>query len=150
LENRHPVATVKKIFWLNDAMTAGLISEAVAGRSPEAGAAYFALCLPVCVPARKFRLRAIDRTDERERNERLKLSLSKIEDLFAQPPFVNCAGWDRQSKEGEAGESLIFHGALYFIPILIFYGGGRREEYCGMMTDDVIEDNGAYRALRRA
>jgi hypothetical protein len=35
---------------------------------------------------------------------------------------------------------LVFHGALYFIPMLIFYGGGRREEYCGMMTDDVIED----------
>jgi integrase len=96
------------------------------------------------------KLRAIDRTDERERNERLKLSLSKIEDLFAQPPFVNCAGWDRQSKEGVNGESLIFHGALYFIPMLIFYGGGRREEYCGLMTNDVIEDNGAYPYLHIA
>jgi hypothetical protein len=32
------------------------------------------------------KLRAIDSTDERERDERLKLPLSKIEDLFAQPP----------------------------------------------------------------
>ena len=40
------------------------------------------------------KLRAIDGTDERERDERLKLPLSKIEALFIQPPFVNCAGWD--------------------------------------------------------
>jgi hypothetical protein len=40
------------------------------------------------------KLRAIDSADERERDERLKLPLSKIEDLFTQPPFVNCAGWD--------------------------------------------------------
>jgi integrase len=49
-----------------------------------------------------------------------------------------------------AGDSLVFHGALFFIPMLIFYGGGRREEYCGMMTDDVIEDNGAYPYLHIA
>jgi integrase len=96
------------------------------------------------------KLRAIDGTDERERDERLKLPLSKIEDLFAQPPFVNCAGWDRQSKQGAAGEALVFHGALYFIPMLIFYGGGRREEYCGLMTDDVIEGNGAHPYLHIA
>jgi integrase len=97
------------------------------------------------------KLRAIDGADERERDERLKLPLSKIEDLFAQPPFVNCADWNRQSKEGAAGKSLVFHGALYFIPMLIFYGGGRREEYCGLMTDDVIEDNkGAYPYLHIA
>ncbi|MGY4349717.1 site-specific recombinase XerD [Bradyrhizobium sp. GM7.3] len=96
------------------------------------------------------KLRAIDSTDERERDERLKLPLSKIKDLFAQPPFVNCAGWDRQSKEGAAGKSLVFHGALYFIPMMTFYGGGRREEYCGLMTDDVIEGNGEHPYLRIA
>jgi integrase len=96
------------------------------------------------------KLRAIDSADERERDERLKLPLSKIENLFAQPPFVNCAGWDRQAKEGAAGKSLVFHGALYFIPMLIFYGGGRREEYCGLMTDDVIDDNGTHPYLHIA
>jgi hypothetical protein len=61
------------------------------------------------------------------------------------------AGWDLQSKEGAAGKSLGFHGSLYFIPMMIVYGGGRREEYCGLMTDDVIEDNnGAYPYLHIA
>jgi integrase len=96
------------------------------------------------------KLRAIDNTDERERDERLKLPLPKIKNLFKQPPFVNCAGWDRLSEEGVPNESLIFHGALYFIPMLIFYGGGRREEYCGLMTGDVIENNGEHPYLHIA
>jgi hypothetical protein len=77
------------------------------------------------------KLRSVDTSDERDRDERLKLPLAKIENLFKQPPFVNCAGWDRLSKEGADGQSLVYHGALYFIPMMIFYGGGRREEYCG-------------------
>ena len=96
------------------------------------------------------KLRSIDSSDERDRDERLKLPLSKIENLFKQPPFVNCAGWDRLSEEGIAGHSLVFHGALYFIPMMIFYGGGRREEYCGLMVDDVIENNGAHPYLHIA
>jgi hypothetical protein len=90
------------------------------------------------------KLRSVDNNDERERDERLKLPLPNIENLFKQPPFVNCAGWDRLSERGIVGQSLVYHGALYFIPMLIFYGGGRREEYCGLMVDDVIEDNGPY------
>jgi hypothetical protein len=77
------------------------------------------------------KLRSVDSSNERERDERLKLPLPKIENLFKQPPFVNCAGWDRLSEEGASGQSLVFHGAPYFIPMMIFYGGGRREEYCG-------------------
>src|SRR5258708_4948856 len=60
----------------------------------------------------------------RDRDERLKLDLSRIEALFMQASFVNCAGWDELSKEGAPGTSLVFHGALYFIPMMIFYGGG--------------------------
>lgn len=96
------------------------------------------------------KLRAIDNTDERERDERLKLPLPKIKNLFNQPPFVNCASWNRLSEEGVPNESLVFHGALYFIPMLMFYGGGRREEYCGLMTGDVIETNGEHPYLHIA
>lgn len=96
------------------------------------------------------KLRVINTTDERERDERLKLPLPKIKNLFNQPPFVNCAGWNRLSEEGAPNESLVFHGALYFVPMLMFYGGGRREEYCGLMTGDVIETNGEYPYLHIA
>lgn len=96
------------------------------------------------------KLRVINATDERERDERLKLPLPKIKNLFNQPPFVNCAGWNRLSEEGAPNESLVFHGALYFVPMLMFYGGGRREEYCGLMLGDVIETNGEYPYLHIA
>lgn len=96
------------------------------------------------------KLRVINNTDERERDERLKLPLPKIKNLFNQPPFVNCAGWNRLSEEGVPNESLVFHGALYFVPMLMFYGGGRREEYCGLMTGDVIETNGEHPYLHIA
>jgi integrase len=96
------------------------------------------------------RLRSVDSADERERDERLKLPLPRIENLFRQPPFVNCAGWDRLSEQGASGQSLVYHGALYYIPMMIFYGGGRREEYCGLMIDDVIEDNGEHPYLHIA
>jgi integrase len=96
------------------------------------------------------KLRSVDTSDERDRDERLKLSLPKIENLFKQPPFVNCAGWDRLSEEGADGQSLVYHGALYFIPMMTFYGGGRREEYCGLMIHDVVEDNGPYPYLHIA
>jgi TctA family transporter len=36
----------------------------------------------------------------------------------------------------------VFHCALYFVPILIYYTGCRREELCGLTVDDVILDHG--------
>jgi integrase len=43
---------------------------------------------------------------------------------------------------GPDSAALVFHCALYFVPMLIYYCGGRREEFCGLMVEDVIEDNG--------
>nr|WP_092681182.1 DUF6538 domain-containing protein [Rhodopseudomonas pseudopalustris] len=96
------------------------------------------------------KLRAIDSSETRAREERTKFSLGQIEKLFEQAPFVNCARWDKLSQFGADGHSLVYHGALYFIPMLIFYGGGRLEEYCGLIMDDVIETNGAHPYLHIA
>ncbi|WP_398464742.1 DUF6538 domain-containing protein [Tardiphaga sp.] len=96
------------------------------------------------------KLRAADTSEERDRDERKKLSLESVVRLFQQAPFNNCLSWKHQHKEGAPGETLVFHGALYYIPMLIFYGGGRREEYCGLMIDDVILDNGPHPYLHIA
>ena len=96
------------------------------------------------------KLRAVDSSDERERDERLKLSLDRIGALFDQPPFNNCLSWKHQDQEGSSDNTLVFHGALYFIPMLMFYGGGRREEYCGLMIEDVILANGPHPYLHIA
>jgi integrase len=88
------------------------------------------------------KLRAKNTKKVRARNARPKMSLEVVKGVFQTPPFMNCAGWDRLSELGREGEELVFHCALYFVPQLIYYGGGRREEFCGLMVNDVILDNG--------
>lgn len=88
------------------------------------------------------KLRAKNTKKVRARNARPKLPLSVVEKLFHAPPFVNCAGWDQLNTPGVDGQELVFHGAVYFVAQLIYYGGGRREEFCGLLVDDVIIDNG--------
>ncbi len=79
---------------------------------------------------------------KRARNARPKLEIDKLKAVFATPPFNNRAGWDRLTEPGIENVSVIFHCALYFVPILIYYTGCRREELCGLMVDEVIVDNG--------
>lgn len=80
--------------------------------------------------------------NKRARNARPKLDIDKLKAVFATPPFNNCAGWNRLTEPGVENGAVIFHCALYFVPILIYYTGCRREELCGLMVDDVIVDNG--------
>lgn len=79
---------------------------------------------------------------KRARDERAKLPIEKAEAIFRTPPFNNCAAWDRLAESGPDTLRRIFHCALYFVPILIYYTGCRREELCGLMVDDVVLDNG--------
>ena len=88
------------------------------------------------------KLRSTSSKKVRARNARAKLPFDVLERIFRTPPFVNCAAWNKLHKAGLDGENLVFHCALYFIPMLIYYCGGRREEFCGLMVADVILDNG--------
>jgi integrase len=54
--------------------------------------------------------------------------------IFQATPFTGCASWDQELEPGCA----IYHRALYFVPLLLQYHGGRREEICGLEVDDVI------------
>lgn len=87
------------------------------------------------------KLRAKSRgKNKRARDERAKLPIDSAKAMFLTAPFINCAGWDDMGTGGEEGGSQIFHCALYFVPILIYYTGARREELCGAMVDDIIFD----------
>jgi integrase len=88
------------------------------------------------------KLRAKSDKDTRDRNERPKLPIDRAKAIYRTPPFNNSAGWDALDEKGVEGAQQIFHCALYFVPILIYYTGCRREELCGLMVDDVIFDNG--------
>jgi integrase len=74
------------------------------------------------------------------RDERAKPPIDRAKAIFQTAPFVNCTGWDEHGEWGEEGARQIFHCALYFVPILIYYTGARREELCGAMVDDIILD----------
>jgi hypothetical protein len=73
------------------------------------------------------KLRTKSDKDTRDRDERLKLPIERAMVIFQTAPFINCAGWDELGKWGEQGARQIFHCALYFVPILIYYTGARRE-----------------------
>jgi integrase len=88
----------------------------------------------------KLRAKGRKRDAKRARNARPKLPIESARAIFLTPPFINCAGWDELDAPGEAGAARIFHCALYFVPILIYYLGARREELCGAMVDDIILD----------
>ncbi|OSI20530.1 DUF6538 domain-containing protein [Bradyrhizobium canariense] len=78
--------------------------------------------------------------NKRARDERPKLPIGKAKAIFETAPFINSARWNELDVAGEEGARLIFHCALYFVPILIYYTGARREELCGAMAADVIAD----------
>jgi integrase len=88
------------------------------------------------------KLRTKSDKDTRDRDERPKLPIDGALAIFRTPPFNNCASWDALGEPGWEGARQIFHCALYFVPMLIYYTGCRREEICGAMVDDVIFDNG--------
>lgn len=81
------------------------------------------------------------RKNKRARDLRPKLPIEGAKAIFRTAPFINCAGWDELGAWGEKGaRQQVFHCALYFVPILIYYTGARREELCGAMVDDIIAD----------
>ena len=75
---------------------------------------------------------------KRARDERPKLPIEYAAAIFRTAPFINCAGWNDLREWGEEGARQVFHSALYFVPILIYHTGARREELCGAMVDDII------------
>ena len=84
------------------------------------------------------RLRARNTQDDRARNARPTLKAEAATRVFASPPFTGCRSWEEPLEPGDA----VFHRALYFVPLMLYYQGGRREEFCGLEVDDVIVDNG--------
>ena len=84
------------------------------------------------------RLRARNTQDDRARNARPTLKADAATRVFAAPPFTGCRSWEEPLAAGDA----LYHRALYFVPLLLYYQGGRREEFCGLAVDDVVLDNG--------
>lgn len=75
-------------------------------------------------------------------NQRAKLPITSAGNIFKMAPFINCAGWDKLEQWGEPNRQQIFHCAVYYVPLLAYYTGARREELCGALVEDIIEPAG--------
>ena len=76
----------------------------------------------------------------RSRDQRAVPTEQQIDAYFHSPVFTGCASWKKLHVPGKE----IFHRAAYFGPIIAYYQGMRREEYCGLAVDDVVSDNGPH------
>jgi integrase len=74
----------------------------------------------------------------RGRNQRSIPVATDVRRLFDMPVFTGYAKWDDIDTRGDE----FFHRGEYFCPMLAYYSGARREEYCGLTVDDIITDNG--------
>ncbi|AEG50644.1 integrase family protein [Sphingobium chlorophenolicum L-1] len=60
--------------------------------------------------------------------------------LFSLPPWTGCASEKRRFAPGET----IIHDACYFVPMIAWYTGLRREEICGLQLIDIDQEDGLW------
>ncbi|HEX7852426.1 MAG TPA: tyrosine-type recombinase/integrase [Sphingobium sp.] len=64
--------------------------------------------------------------------------IAEVEKMFSLPPWTGCFSEKNRFEPGDR----IFHDALYWVFIMAWYHGFRREEMCGIALVDVILDKG--------
>lgn len=84
--------------------------------------------------------------DADEREARKRYTREQGEALFKLPPWTGCEGTGERL---EAGKTVI-HDGLFFVLLLVWYTGARREELCKLMLDDVEHRHGIHYLLIRA
>lgn len=86
----------------------------------------------VPVDALKFsQFMVADRKDER--NARAAYTLEQGKELFSLPPWTGCRSVDERLESGDQ----IYHDSLFFVLLLVWYTGMRREEVCKLLVTDV-------------
>lgn len=84
-----------------------------------------------------------ENTDEREARQRY--TVEQGEAIFRLAPWTGCAGLSDRLSPGRN----IFHDALFFVLLLVWYTGARREELCKLMLDDIEQRDGFHYLLIR-
>ena len=61
---------------------------------------------------------------------------SRVQVMFNLPPFTGCASAEEPFEDGPE----IYHCANYWVPLLLYYEGPRREEACGLRVEEIFAD----------
>lgn len=79
-----------------------------------------------------------------DRDDKDRFSVEQGRAIFSLPPWTGCreisAAGDGGTDRVEKGEA-VYHDAAYFVFILAWYTGARREEICKLLLDDVVIDH---------
>ena len=61
-------------------------------------------------------------------------------ELFSLPPWTGSKSYLKRMKPGD----LLVHDAWYWVPLIAWYSGMRRDEICGMEVGDIVEEDGVW------
>ena len=75
-----------------------------------------------------------------ERDARDAYTVEQAIELFSLSPWTGCAGVDDRLSPGPH----LFHDSLYFVLLLVWYTGMRREEVCKLLVADVGFEHGCW------
>jgi len=82
----------------------------------------------------------IENDDRNARDQRDPYTVEQGEMLFSLPPWTGSKSLARRMQPGD----LLVHSAWYFVPLIGWYTGMRREEICGLRLDDIEVDDGHW------
>lgn len=75
--------------------------------------------------------------NESDQFARLRFTVQQGRAIFSLPPWAGSNGLDRLTVGND-----VYHDAFFYVFLLAWYTGARREEICKLMTDDVAESYG--------
>ncbi|UUL83966.1 site-specific integrase [Sphingomonas qomolangmaensis] len=84
--------------------------------------------------------------DEDEREARKRYTREQGEAIFRLALWTGCVGTRDRLQPGNT----VIHDGLFFVLLLVWYTGARREELCKLMLDDIEERHGIAYILIRA
>lgn len=80
-------------------------------------------------------------TDTRNaRDQREAYTEEQGRQLFSLPPWTGSASHSQRMEPGD----LLVHSSWYFVPMISWYTGMRRDEICALRLDDIVEDDGHW------
>lgn len=76
----------------------------------------------------------------KQRSLRSAYTPAQGKELFRQPPWTGARSYLKRMEDG----NLLVHDAWYWVPLIAWYSGMRRDEICGMEIADFVHEDGVW------